>query len=148
MKKVDYLWGLFWAVAFSIILLCCAVVDVFAADKWPEVIISSNSISADTSLDDCEPIRGYNIRYLAVTTRFTFDVASGSDVTVGWYTSPTGEFYDTIPVSTFDIEFDAGETVQDTHFFTADALYHKFKILNDDSTTAITGATMTYVGSN
>jgi len=148
MRKADWLWGLFWAVAFGIIVLSCAVVESFAADKWDEVIISSNSISAATALDDCDPIPAYNIRYLAVTTRFTFNVAVGSDVTVGWYTSTNGIDYDTIPVSTYDIEFAAGETIQDTHNFTPDAMYHKFLIDNSDSTTAITGATMTYIGSN
>ncbi|MCK5603896.1 hypothetical protein KAR91_18560 [Candidatus Pacearchaeota archaeon] len=148
MRKDDKLVGLFWVIVFSIILLGVWTVNVFAGDKWPEVIISSNSVPVGTTLDECEPIDAYDIRYLAITAQLSFNVAGGSDVVVGWYTSPNGDDWDTVAVSSQTITMIVGKTVQYTWNYTPDAMYHKYKVYNGDSVHAISSVTVTAVGSN
>jgi|LGVE01.1.fsa_nt_gb hypothetical protein len=148
LEKRDKEWGLFWLIAFSIILLCCAVINSFAGDKWTQIVLSSNSIPSITTLAECTELDAYGLRWIAVTTKITFHVTGGSDVVVGCYTSPTGEDYDTIMYTSETIPVTAGETKQTTFSVAADAMYYKFKIDNSSSTYAISGATITITESN
>jgi len=105
--------------------------------KDPFLIIASIPASGATwQAGDIPLIRA---RTLSLTIRCTFNAGATAGGTAELYYSPDGKNWDTIPYADFAITLSAGETVQRTVTIdTPEHGYVKLKIVNNDSSQAIT----------
>ena len=80
-------------------------------ERTPIGVIASLAASAEKIAGD---VTLYRLETLAVTTRVTYHASATAAIRLKLYFSPDGRNYDTVDYAYFDIDLDAGETVQET----------------------------------
>lgn len=102
--------------------------------KWQEPIGTLPEVLASGEMDIAS-ITFVKPRTLTITSRVTYNASATAGIRVNLYFSPDGKHYDTIPYTYFDVDFTAGQTVQETHIIDApEEGYMKVTVQNLDAT--------------
>ena len=137
--------------AFLMLLSGLSFAGAFSYESPATVVFSSATTGAGntSTLADCTATRVEGkIGRLAVTFKTNYSGSGGSDTVVGCYTSPDNSSWDTVEIASFTVTCIAGAEVQQTEFFTSDALWYKFKVSNADSVHVTTNTTITIMEKN
>jgi hypothetical protein len=128
---------------------CSVGLAIGGIERFDAPVILQDNLAAGvkTTLDDCSEISMLGVNSLALTVEETYHASAAAGGKLHLYTSPDGENWDTEPVETKDLAFEAGETTKRETFTPCDAAqrarFLKVVIENLDATYAITDVKVT-----